>query len=360
MKKVLFVCLLLIFMSGCGMHNADGECHHDYYTSTVAPTCVYQGYTLHICKNCKNEYRDSYINSLGHRYVEREKNYSCKTCGRAETEGFSFKLLSKSCATPCPTHEYCYAITNISLSAVENGILEFPHKYESLPVCSIGFGIFDVVRGSVTTVLIHDNIKHINAPIGNPIKAPSIKSSLKEIIFDKTCNGVVIYGNPIKRCSTLEAIRLPNNRFASFFNPYGWGGDSVETGGNTSWLFENTKYYNDNVRNIDGVQYIEDLLTTVDVNKISDSVKIQEGTHFICSGAFYRSTKLKSITIPNSIIDIGTSTFCNCVQLIKITYLGTKDELRRIGISKSTFENIPATEIICTDGNVTIESLFSK
>ena len=162
-------------MSGCGMHNADGECHHDYYTSTVAPTCVYQGYTLHICKNCKNEYRDSYINSLGHRYVEGEKNYSCKTCGRAETEGFSFKLLSKSCATPCPTHEYCYAITNISLSAVENGILEFPHKYESLPVCSIGFGIFDVVRGSVTTVLIHDNIKHINAPIGNPIKAPSIK-----------------------------------------------------------------------------------------------------------------------------------------------------------------------------------------
>ena len=41
---------------------------HSYTTTVTAPTCEEQGYTTHQCSNCESNYKDSYVNALGHNY----------------------------------------------------------------------------------------------------------------------------------------------------------------------------------------------------------------------------------------------------------------------------------------------------
>ena len=62
---------------------------HSYTTKTVAATCTAQGYTLHTCSRCGNNYKDTYTNSLGHSYTTKvvaptytEQGYTLHTCSR--------------------------------------------------------------------------------------------------------------------------------------------------------------------------------------------------------------------------------------------------------------------------------------
>ncbi|MBQ9810756.1 MAG: hypothetical protein IJM52_06325, partial [Spirochaetales bacterium] len=43
---------------------------HSLINTTVAPTCLEQGYDLHTCDNCDYENRDNYVDALGHDYDE--------------------------------------------------------------------------------------------------------------------------------------------------------------------------------------------------------------------------------------------------------------------------------------------------
>ena len=56
---------------------------HSYNTSTVAPTCTAQGYTLHTCTRCGYNYKDNYKNALGHIWGEwkQTKAPSCTADG---------------------------------------------------------------------------------------------------------------------------------------------------------------------------------------------------------------------------------------------------------------------------------------
>ncbi|MDE6001413.1 MAG: hypothetical protein K2G96_03740, partial [Clostridia bacterium] len=47
--------------------NDENDGHvHDYVASVVEPTCTEQGYTLHTCKDCDENYKDNYVNALNH------------------------------------------------------------------------------------------------------------------------------------------------------------------------------------------------------------------------------------------------------------------------------------------------------
>ncbi|MBQ3357165.1 MAG: S-layer homology domain-containing protein [Oscillospiraceae bacterium] len=60
--------------------------HTHRYTDTVtAPTCTEQGYTTHACE-CGDRYVDSYVNALGHNYV----NSVCTRCGAKQAAPVSF------------------------------------------------------------------------------------------------------------------------------------------------------------------------------------------------------------------------------------------------------------------------------
>lgn len=64
----------------CGATESSVQPHeHSYQTSIVAPTCTEKGYTLHVCA-CGDSYRDSYVDALGHNFV----NGICTRCGIKE------------------------------------------------------------------------------------------------------------------------------------------------------------------------------------------------------------------------------------------------------------------------------------
>ena len=74
----------------------------------------------------------------------------------------------------------------------------------------------------------------------------------------------------------------------------------------------------------------------------------------IGSFAFSGYTELTSVTIPDSVTSIGESAFYFCYRLTNITFNGTMEEWNVI--SKGTNWNffVPATEVVCTDGTVSI------
>ena len=70
---------------------------HNYTTKVVAPTCTAQGYTLHTCSKCGNNYKDTYTNAKGHSFgswtttkeptctEKGSKKRTCTVCGHSET-----------------------------------------------------------------------------------------------------------------------------------------------------------------------------------------------------------------------------------------------------------------------------------
>lgn len=56
------------------------KCKHTYNSVTTDPTCTEKGYTTHTCSKCGDCYKDSYVNAIGHNYVDG----SCIHCGKTE------------------------------------------------------------------------------------------------------------------------------------------------------------------------------------------------------------------------------------------------------------------------------------
>ncbi len=53
---------------------------HDYKVVVTAPTCTTGGYTTHTCSICKDSYKDSETDAIGHNYVDGV----CSVCGQKE------------------------------------------------------------------------------------------------------------------------------------------------------------------------------------------------------------------------------------------------------------------------------------
>ena len=77
---------------GCGKKLND----HTYTDVVTSPTCIAQGYTTHTCSYCGDNYKDAYVDALGHSYTASvakeatvaefgERAYTCH-CGDRYTE----------------------------------------------------------------------------------------------------------------------------------------------------------------------------------------------------------------------------------------------------------------------------------
>ena len=74
---------------------------HNYVTTFIEPTCIEAGYTIHICLNCGDSYKDTYTNAKGHSYnswiitkfatctTDGTEIRKCNTCGNTETQTIS-------------------------------------------------------------------------------------------------------------------------------------------------------------------------------------------------------------------------------------------------------------------------------
>lgn len=111
-------------------------------------------------------------------------------------------------------------------------------------------------------------------------------------------------------------------------------------------LFENTKFYSDHKLLGDGMYYIDTILTETDKAKLSSSVMIKDGTTLISNYAFCENTNIKTMTLPSSLIYIGSQAFKNCKNLKTIIYKGSEDEFKNIKIESSAFSGTNDVEYI--------------
>ena len=74
----------------------------------------------------------------------------------------------------------------------------------------------------------------------------------------------------------------------------------------------------------------------------------------ILYGAFYNCAMLTSITLPDDITAIGEKAFYNCDDLTSIEYIGTTAEWEAISKGDDWSYGITATEVICSDGVVSL------
>ena len=84
------------------------------------------------------------------------------------------------------------------------------------------------------------------------------------------------------------------------------------------------------------------------------SVTIESGVTTIDDVAFYGCSSLTSITIPDSVTSIGSSAFKSCSNLKTIQFTGTVAQWNNITKYYNWKYDVPATKVICSDGEVAI------
>jgi len=117
------------------------QLNHQYVNTIVDPTCTEQGYTLHKCLVCNEEYKDTYTSALGHDYIETIVNptctaqgytlYTCSICNDSYKDNFVSARHTWNVESPtCGVGQECTICHTLGLPATGD------HHYEN-GVCSV-------------------------------------------------------------------------------------------------------------------------------------------------------------------------------------------------------------------------------
>ena len=85
-----------------------------------------------------------------------------------------------------------------------------------------------------------------------------------------------------------------------------------------------------------------------------ESIRLPRNLEYISDEALYICATLPSITIPRSVTYIGRQAFWRCSALNTITFEGTIEEWAAITKGDNWNGQVPATEVICSDGTVAL------
>ena len=205
-------------------------------------------------------------------------------------------------------------------------------------VTSIGNGAFLWCTG-VTSITIPDSVTSIgsNAFYGC--------SSLTSIDFGENCQLTSIGSWTFYGCSGLTNISIPNS--VTSIHPDAFYGCTSLT--NITVELGNLVYHSA------GNCIIETASKTLVVGCGNSTIPADGSVTSIGNWAFCGSSGLTSIIIPNSVTSIGILAFEDCTSLAHIVFDGSIAQWKAIAKGFCWNDDVPATEVICTDGTVKLQ-----
>ena len=176
-------------------------------------------------------------------------------------------------------------------------------------------------------------------------------------------NGVTSIGDDaFGGCSNLESIVVGNNNSKY----YSQGNCLIEKDTNTLILGCKNSIISDSVTSIGEYAFwgcsltsinIPDSVTSIGYNAFRKcrsltSVTISNSVEIIDGCTFYECNSLTNVTIGNSVTSISWDAFYGCVSLTSITFEGSVAEWNAIDKDSDWNYDVPATEVVCSDGVV--------
>ena len=296
----------------------------EYYAATVSnevttePLCETEGIRTYIATY--DDYSDTkteVIPALGHNYI----NDACTRCGKTKgTIGLEYTLNDDG---------ESYSVTGIGTATATD--IAIPETYEDKPVTSIGDGAF-YVCSSLTSIIIPDSVTSIGS-------------------------------YAFSRCSSLTSVTIPDSVTSI-------GGFAFDGCDNLQYNKYDNSYYLGNENNL-YCALIKAISTDITSCIINEKTKTIGGSAFSgCSGltsvtigdrvksigddAFSGCSGLMSVTIGNGVTRIYDEAFYKCSSLTSVNFNGTKAEWRAISKGSNWKYKVPATEVVCTDGSVSL------
>lgn len=200
-----------------------------------------------------------------------------------------------------------------------------PSMYNGQKVTSIGTHAF--MNNSTKSITIPNTVKTIQA------YAFSGCSQLKNIVIPDGVYSIGYYC--FMGCKSLENIDIPNSVTFIDHSAF-WGCTSLKT---INFSNSRTKI---------GAYAFWRCTSLVSVDIPCDMTEIGNGTFFNCSS-------LTTITIPKAVTRISAEAFYGCTSLTTIKFEGTVAQWNAISFGTSWRGNVPATEVICSNGAVPLE-----
>ena len=294
---------------------------HSYTDTVTAPTCTEQGYTTHSC-TCGHSYIDTYTNATDHKFVtyvpdgnatteaDGTKTAHCENNGCNKTDTITdvgSKLPSGySEGLTFVTYRNGYAVSGIGNCA--DATIVIPSEYNGIPVIAIAEDCFKS-KSNIQAIIIPDSVLIIED------YAIAYCKNLNRVDLG---NGVKEIGMSFAGCDSLTSIRIPA---------------SVEVIDNLAFYlsenFESIVVDEDNAifSSQDGILY----------NKAK--------TEVICCPA---NNSIKNLTLPSSVVTIGSYAFVNCGNIETITMANNVTT-----IASSAFKDCHKLENIIMSNNIT-------
>ena len=385
-KKIISLILAMIAAIACVFTLTSCDCKHKKYISTVvAPTCTEDGYTLHTCKKCGHEYKDSVVTKTGHKPSEVIESdgtthwnvctvckgranvsehtygegavkvqpsgttkgsavYTCTVCGHETTKALSSGDIS---------HQHAYDYSNM-LNDNDSHWYECPtchertevqpHKWDDGKINYVGDTIYDLsvkyVESTTYTCLICGAEKTVDSAETSETDVvysyvPSMHSYVvtgyvgdkADVEIDRIYKGLpvfAIWAEAFKDNKTLTKITIPNTvlRIAPFAFEGCENLSEVNISDFSSFDIMSKAFYG-------AGSAADELVVNFNVPD-NDKRKLTIGEKA------FMGANLKSISLPDGSADIGESAFKDCKSLTSVNFGES------VSIGNYAFENCTA------------------
>ncbi len=279
----------------------------------------------------------------------------------------------------------CLSLTEINYNATDCALL-MPSDYDT----DNDVFSFAGKNGDGITVNIGSNVQRIPANLFCPDFNAQCSPKIVSVVFSENSQCIAIGSHAFGGCTELKSIVIPDGvtslGYDAFYRCVSLTNitipDSISTigGGLMSPAFSSCSslQYNeyDNALYLGNTNNPYVALITVKDRSITTcsmhfdtkviggwafsycrnltDIIIPESVTTIGDYAFDGCSKLTSVTIPDSVTIIGYYAFYDCSKISEIRYNGTVSEWEAITKGSNWNRYVPATKVICSDGEVTL------